>query len=447
MILLIVLIVLLLLLSIFEYKINNNEIASPPVLFLVPFVVASIVAALRSSEWQFSLHYYTFAVVLIGCISFCIGDFLAKKIKIDNKKNEDPKGYRIDNWKLVLFAVFSAICFLWKIKCIKSFGSIHGYNTLSSAIGYLNHLAKFTTEEYIKYPRILSLCLQLITASGFIWACLLAILLANKKKEVTNLLLIIINFAICLVGSMTSGGRGGAVQLIIAFLCIYLLMYRKLNRDAKRTPLKVILMIAIILFITGYGFISVINVIGRKEIHMIGKYLANYIGAQIYNLDLYLNTNFKSSIIFGQETFQPIVIVISKILNITDWSNYNLDLPFVFVNSKSLGLINIGNVYTTFYAYMHDFGMAGVIFLPFIIGFISRLVYKIIKNDENSQRVTISLLLYSNITYALVFSYFSNKFFELIITPNMLKRIFLYYVILYYLYKVKLSKYHKGEDI
>ena len=447
MMLLLVLTIFLLLLSIFEYKSNNNEIASPPVLFLVPFVIACIVAILWSSEWNLHLHYYTFFVIIIGCLSFCIGDFIARKIKVNCIKTKNNNLYRVENWKLILFALFSLVCYLWKIKCIKSFGLSHGYNTLFSSIGYLNHLAKFTTEEYIKYPGILSICLQLITAAGFVWSCLLAITLVNKQKKKGNQILILINFIISIIGSMTSGGRGGAMQLIIAFMSIYLLMYIKNNKNIKKIPFKVILKVIILIAITLYGFIFVMDYLGRQEIHMIGKYLANYIGAQIYNLDAYLSYNYKTSVIFGQETFQPIILTISKILGIAEWSNYKLDLPFIYANSKTLGIINLGNVYTTFYAYIHDFGFLGIIFFPFTIGFISRIAYKIIKYDENTTKVTIPIIVYSNIAYALVFSYFSNKFFELIITPNMIKKIIFTYIILIYLYKIKVSRYQKGGTV
>ena len=439
---LIALILFLSLLCIFEFKVNNNDFCCPPVLFLAPFVAASFIALLYSNEWFFSMHINTFIVIAVGSLSMCIGDFVAKKIKIKNKnKRITDLNNRIENWKLILFLIFSTVCYIWKLKCIKQFGAANGYHTLPEAISYLNYLAKFTTEAYIKYPPILSANLQIITASGFVWACILAQSITNKEKNKPYIFLLMLNFIICIIGSMTSGGRGGAVQLLVAFICIYLLAYKNANNNRKKIPFKVKIRVLILFCIIIYGFVAVMNLLGRKEIHMIGKYLANYIGAEIYNLDHFLNNSFKRSVIFGQESFQPIVQYLAKIFNNPSWSNYNLDLPFVYINSKSLGIINLGNVYTTYYAYIHDFGYLGVIILPFIIGFISRVFYRAIKNNKGDKKVNIRLLIYSNIAYALTFSYFSNKFFELIIAPAMIRKIICFYLILFCLYKIRIKKY------
>ena len=97
--------------------------------------------------------------------------------------------------------------------------------------------------------------------------------------------------------------------------------------------------------------------------------------------------------------------------------------------------ISPGNIYTTFYAYIYDFGYIGVIIWPLIMGFISQRIYKkarkSILNDD--KRVKTSVIVYGYLFYMLAFSFFSNKFYEGFFTISFVK-IFLLWTILSYLF-------------
>jgi|GEM_PF-1715067 len=445
-----ILIILLTVLSVVIYKIFNKEICCPAFLFTVPFIIACIVAKLFEKEWHFSIHLNTFFVIFGGCIFFLIGTLTMKRVrikKLSNKKSAallGVNGREIEFWKYYLFIFAEIMCYAWKLRFILAYGRSNGAgDTLSGAISYVNNTSKFTTQSLIAYPSILSLGLRICTAAGFVWACILAQKILQKNGKRKHLILTFINFLICIVGSMTSGGRGGAVQLIIAFLAAYLILYSRANNWQAKIPFKIILRVAIVVLITGYGFVAVMDLIGRSEINLIGKYLSTYCGAEIHNLDYFLNVSYRNSEIFGQETFQPIIQYFSGKLGISEWSRYNLDIPSIYVHSVTWGYMSLGNVCTTFYSYIHDFGYLGAIILPFIMGAISQLAYSSAKNSNINRDQNLGLIIYSNIAYCLVFSFFSNKFYEIIFSPDMVKKIICMWLMLLFLYKVRFCAKYK----
>jgi oligosaccharide repeat unit polymerase len=181
-------------------------------------------------------------------------------------------------------------------------------------------------------------------------------------------------------------------------------------------------------------FIFSREMVGRGAVKEVGAYLAKYIGAQVYNLDHYLNEAFRESQIFGQETFQPSVQFICARLGISQWARYNLDLPFVYAKGYELG-----NVYTTFYAYIHDFGYTGVIILPLLFGFTSQLIYKFSRTSPDAHTINFGLVLYSYVAHVTLFSFFSNKFGEMLFSISMCKKMLFMWLIIMFLFHVRIK--------
>ena len=90
-------------------------------------------------------------------------------------------------------------------------------------------------------------------------------------------------------------------------------------------------------------------------------YLAFYCGAEIKNLDIFLNSTKTKPAIWGEQTFVNLVKAIGRFF-ISGFDQYYLINPYQSVNGYYLG-----NVYTTFKAYIHDFGYIGMIILIIIM--------------------------------------------------------------------------------
>ncbi len=434
------LILLLIGLFIVCYYIFNKELCSPSVLFVAPFILMCIIALFNQKTWSFELEINTFFVVLFENVFFCIGTLCGNRIKLTRcGKNCNISSSRIvKNWKLIVLVLFQIACYAIKIRYIMNFAISHGIaNDISSCLVYYNNIQKFTTEETITFPSWISIGLDMCAVFGYLCAAMLAQQIVLKRKERKNIILILINYIIAVIGGMTSGGRGGSVQILLALLCAFIILYQRKNFWKKQVSLKYIAMIAFgLLFIIAI-FMASTTWVGRTAFQNAGRYLSNYIGAQIYNLDYFLNSAFSRSEIWGQETFYPIIQKIAGWLGITQWANYHVGYENVYAAGY-----NTGNVYTAFYSYVKDFGVIGVVIMPFIFGLISQIVYRYARKSSTEYAINFSLVLYLIFSYIIAFSFFADKFGGMLFTFNTIKRIMLLFLIEIFLYKTdfKMSK-------
>ena len=146
--------------------------------------------------------------------------------------------------------------------------------------------------------------------------------------------------------------------------------------------------------------------VGRKVTTSNSYYLAIYCGAEIKNLDTFLqeydlnyytnrnNMTFRTFIIwFSQKTDNPVT--------------YKYDLPFRYVDGN-----NLGNVYTTFSSYIYDYGYKGMIILIMIMATIIEIIYEKSKRSILKDKPNIMILIYGYMFSSIILAFYSNKFYE-----------------------------------
>lgn len=435
---LLLLTILLIVVLVMTYIASKKEVCSPGVLFVAPFVVMCVVALMFQKEWSFELGVNTFFVVLIGNITFCIGTYIGNMVKLRNCGSNCTidSGYDISGSKYILLCLFQCFCYSVKVKYIVDFAVSNGVRrSIPRALGYYNNMLKFTTEATVRFPSWLTLGLDACSMLGFVFACLLAHQIITKGYKQKTFFLILVNFVVAFIGGSTSGGRGGSVQVAISFLCAYLILYQRKNKWIKPIPVKKLIVIFIGLLFVAWMFFISMTWLGRSEALLVGRYLSNYIGAQIFNLDYLLNYTFESSVIFGQETFYPLIERLSGLLGISQWSNFHI----AYENVYAAGY-NTGNVYTCFYSYVKDFGFLGVVLVPVLFGVFCQIMYRYARNTRGNEAITINLIFYSNLAYMIAFAFFADKLGSMVFTFNMAKKMVLLYVIMLYLYNFDIKK-------
>ena len=439
-----ILIICLIFLLWIVYQISHGELCTPAFLYVAPFILMCSVAFGFQREWGFDLKINTFFVVLTGNICFVAGTYLGNKLRLTNflkvgTNCNITKGFKVSSWKYFVFILLQIFFYLMKIRYILSWASSHGAgNSISEAIGYYNEIKKFTTDEVATFPAWLSLGLDICTMYGIILACCFALQILLAKEQGTQnrkaLILTAVSFVIAAVGESSSGGRGGTVQLAVGLLATYIILYQRKYNWKKKLPFKYIAKIAVALIGVVILFCASITWLGRDEIHLFGRYLSTYVGAQIFNLDYFLNTNYESSVIFGQETFYPLVQRIASILGISKWSNYHVGYDSVYAAGFSTG-----NVYTAFYTYIIDFGYIGVIILPFLFGLFSQIVYRHARKSPTVNPINIGMVFYSNLSYIIAFAFFADKFGSLVFTINMIKKLFILWLVMLFMFRFEFN--------
>lgn len=197
----------------------------------------------------------------------------------------------------------------------------------------------------------------------------------------------------------------------------------------KSIPFKTILFVVIACVGIVALFCASVTWVGRYEVHLFGRYIANYCGAQIFNLNYWLNNNPEFSRFFGQQTFYPIIEKFASILGISEWADYHVGVDSVYAAGYSTG-----NVFTTFYSYIMDCGYVGIVIMPIIFGIFSQMVYKFARKSPSKYPINAGMIFYCMIAYSIAFSFFGDKFGSLVFTFNMMKRIIILIVLSFFLY-------------
>ena len=206
----------------------------------------------------------------------------------------------------------------------------------------------------------------------------------------------------------------------------------------KPLEFKYILLLAIICTVGLFSFQFLGAAIGRttKEEVTPWTYVSIYLGAPIQNLDVFLQKPHKLPNVFGCTTFYYQIQSYAVNHNLSNLI-YDFDLPFMNYNNH-----NAGNVFTTFYPFIYDFGYVGVLVLTGLMALIVQTIYELMMKSIKSP-FSFSRLLYLYEFPFIPLSFFSNKFYEGLnegFAKLIVFWIFLYILCIQNTYKFKLDE-------
>lgn len=438
-----ILLLTLFFLIIWFYFVNGLSLVSPAIAFTLPFGFAVINLIFNIKRWSVELQWSTYLVIVVGIFSFYIGTeiirYISKKRRIKGLSALHNTQISIANLKRInistlsasLFFAFQMISFVFCLYAISRVAARNGFtgNIISRIAGY-KYLGTFTTRS-TSLGRIGNLLYGVCTASGYVWAYILVYQFVQSKKPQK---IVILNAVASIAINLIKGGRQSAIQLLVAGGVFFLLL-QMITKKRKRMSLKQLFVLALISVAVIGSFQWVGGVFGRVSRASFSHYIAIYLSAPIYNLDHFLRGSHSLPSIFGKMTFVRLITDLGSKLHISEWI-YPLDLPYLRANGYSTG-----NVYTTFYAYIYDFGYPGIIVLPFIMGVISQMIFETAKRalQKRDGKIHVSVMVYGFIYYMLAFSFFSNKFYEGVVTIGFVTRMIYWFIIIWFLERLSIS--------
>lgn len=395
----------LFILSIISYYINKKDLIAPSFLFSLSFLSATFFALLNDKKWAVNLSTKTYLVIVGGVLEFIlvssiVNFFFSKSYSRHINLKESISLDKNFTWKMVIIEVIQVVFIVFIAKEIKT---ITGQANIITAINLFNSSTNGFIDLDFTLPTYIKLMQTFLTAFGVFGEYLFANAIVIKKQF--NLVLFL-ETLIGLFAPLLNGSRGGTIFGLIT-LFVFLYMLKQDNTRLKSNAKYVIggmILVGIVLILLQWSA----TLVGR-EVDSIKPvdYISTYIGAEIKNLDIFINqSTFPIDRgIWGQQTFYTIINFLIKHLHFAI-QPYNLDLPFRISNGYGLG-----NVATTFYPWLYDFGYVGVFWLTLIMAVISEAIYKITRN--NNKLAPIPRLFYGGtIVPCIIFSFFSNKFYE-----------------------------------
>lgn len=416
------------------YWINKGDAFSPSFIFTASFTFSSLWACIYANKWNLELHQNTFNVICGGVLEFGIVCLIVHTTSTLFKKNRASYWKRfyvspifIQRGKLYFFMAFEVLTILLTVRFL---GRATGSTNLTNAIFMYRYQFDELTGNtgmpfYVSWPRI---C---VNAAGYWFAYIFANnFVATKKLPKLELIIVLLSA----VSGMMLGGRGNIVFLLLAIAVLYWILFHKTKSPKEsKVSFKALLItvaIAAVLIIT---FQNLGNLLGRNSTANPMDYLATYFGAEIKNLDMVLQGNAHYSVkFFGEQTFINLYKWIGSITNNSEMLDLNFATQFLSINGY-----NLGNVYTTFYSFYHDMGYPGIIIFVFVMALICQSIYEHILSSEDSRRCMTLMVLFGYIFNTIVFSFFSNKFYEQLFSGAAFYSIIFWLLFRFFFIKVK----------
>lgn len=424
----------LLLFLIVTYK---GDVAEPSVLFTAGFTLAVFNGLTNYNAWNFHLSLTTCSVISLGAIIFssvCIGvKTFYNKYFIKDKENRPfsiPQQIILPNWVYIFGLAYTILSlFIVSRQIIALTMPYGGDGSLTRAIGLYDNITKFSTEGVAMHG-IASFLYLTVNASTYIW-----LFLAIRSLVIHTLradLFACINVLAAVPMTVISGGRNNLIQLGVAALAFWALFTRQNNRwQSINFSFRTLINFVIIALIALASFKPALSLLGRQAGDSTAyEYLSIYIGAPIKNLDDYLTQTMTPALSvtttrWGDMTFASTRASFPMLFGntILDWLRWQ---PFQYYGTKDLG-----NVYTTYYAFIFDWGIAGAMIAIAIMAFLSQLCYEVSVHSLKSSGTTIplSVLLYGSVSYCCAFCFFSNRWVSTLINRTMLRSIVIWFIL------------------
>ena len=373
----------------------DRDVSSPSILLTSSFFISTICACFYSEEWEFS-DLTLVGIVVLGLSSFILFSFFIKffdsRTKITTPK--ELVEINLTKGKLCIYLIFQIILIIATLNVIKQ--NVGAFELFSGKYYELKR-----SDNIIYKSRFVDVG-WILNFSGTYYLIYIACnnLLLKSKKNI----LLYINIFLGCIGSLLMGTKTAFFMFLIGFFISYLLLFQKKVAWTYKPDFKTVckMFLTILVFLFSFTIIDYMQGRTLDDVTPIDK-LATYLGAPLKNLELFINENHSTNQLVGEQTFKNFYSSIFK------------DLPVASENLYKYRWINahpLGNVSSMFMPIFYDFGVPGIIIIFGLFGIFCQKIYDKIKYEKTVFDTDFFSIFYSFLSFSIIFSFFSNKFFE-----------------------------------
>lgn len=403
-----------------NYKISSCDIFNPGVIFSAMFLLFSFFCCLANFFIGIDIEeIVTIAVILLGIGIFTFFNYVLGR-RYELKKMVVKKCEITSLWGVIGIIVLILDIYI-EYNYIMTFSAAYGLaSDFFEAMVQYKIITTLKDADAILVPSPWYRGFFITIGSCFAY---FSIYVFFQKKICNDKFSIIYGSVILLysIFSLMGGGRSETFRVVTACIFIWYFFYR-IHKGEHFNIRPVFLKIIFLLSAVSLFFISFIYIVGRSQADMdfeaVAMSMFIYAGAPIFNLDIYLQNPWKQVHgIFGELTFVRFISWLGMKMGDTSLI-YEFDIPFLSYQNY-----NLGNVYTTFYPFIYDFGFLGAIILIGIMAVTCIWLH----NKTNfvsisSNGLSIYIICYAYLVNDIIMSPFAARFYESIVNVGTLHR-------------------------
>lgn len=421
-----VLLCCLVILFFISYNLCGKDFFEPSTMLLMTFIFSTMCAIYKYPTWRYEFSGRTtllivsslFITLIINVLVVSTSLKYSVKMKIKYSEKVSPITFlmKIISLIIILTTMFVLVRYILHVAGI--------VGTIQSIMASFRNNESYSTDIENQMPQWIKILQYIVNAFSYLYVFDLIYFWKdlNWKKRICDFIIILL----CILTGLLSSGRFGMASLLIAICVMYHLIRIKKNGYYKQYKLSTVIKITVIIIFAFFVFYAVRNLVGRDDDQGILGYIGHYFGGGIPLLDIFMKNNSFGAVIWGQETFYSLIGNLRRI-GLVDVPYYIRHHEFVYRNGNSMG-----NVYTAFRDYYHDFGLAGT----YILHTCFSLFYSVQYQKNKKKGKLLQIIFFSIIYYSIVFYPFNNTFYASIISVGFLLQL----IILFIAYEILLRK-------
>lgn len=440
-----ILFISLIVLFMMSYALSGRDFFAPSTVQLLTFAgtVFMCIFFMWSMNAPYEFHWKTIGIIMSAmALTTVLGiavHHLFRKIKIHSLTSKSAYATPISPM-ICFLCIGVIICtIIWQLAEIRRIGGSTG--SFVKIMHDFHAVNSYSTDEAGRLPWILRQLLALMQVIFLIFSFNLI-----RFFNVLTFYQKCINFGLlglCCISLLLMGGRTSVINLLISCFIIFHLL--RIQKEGKYTQynFKFLFRIALLLIGIMAGFFLTKSFVGRNGINETMNpinYLAYYTGTQYIALDQYLQEPLGVNTIWGKETFYAMIQFLIKYLSI-DIPEYIVHLEF-----RPVGSGFASNVYTFLRVYHHDFGIAGM----YVLHSISILFLSVFYEYVKKRRGNLGILIFGQIYYTIVMSFYTERFFSNIFSVNYIKQLVMLIALYEFFIKMRIrfafTERHVGAD-
>ena len=432
------LLIVLILMLIISYFVFERDLLAPAVVLSIVYILSTIFAIYNIEEWAIELHSKTFWVIVLGNLTFLITAIIIHMIYGKKKKSRDSEKKSINEFKSKYINVHaSKIIFVTLIMITFSIIYIRAVQNMAHSYGYASDYSQMMSNfrsntSYgddslpswiLRYNRLMMACTYVL-----LYIFINNMIYNSKNKK--NYLLLIPILLYCITSLFGAARTSVLCYFIYSMVLIYIILNKKYNFMNKINKKYIVRgLICVVLFFM--FFVLTKSFVGRTDDMNGLYYISFYAGGSIELLDIYLR-NPTYSTFFGEEIFRGFREILAK-FGLTTQSGI-IHMEF----GRTANGVSVGNIYTSYRKYIHDFGFGSIFIFQFVEALIFSIWYEKIKKRELKVGIDMSLLFYAYFNTSLFRHSIQETFFSSYIPGFIVTGLFMY-IWIYYFTKIKFT--------
>lgn len=433
-----------LIMTIITYKLFKGEIANPAFIYCFMYFISSFCTMCNVKEWNVILAYKTFGILFIGTIEFVFVVWLVekafrKKCKVENKNQEIIGINKVLIYALIIYSIIVITLTIYYV--LKIAGDFGTYNSFSEAQHIFKSHVSYNNDA--SFPHYLSLMFKLLELSSYY--CIIIyekIVIYSSKKDlkkniITNLYYLI-PVVLYVFKELICSSRITILSICLGSITIAVIFWSQKKNWRSRISFKNIGIIVSIGIVGMILFYFSASLIGRENKKNIFQYVTAYAGGSIQCLNHYVlfPIEEEKSNIIGNETFYTLLQSLDKYhithTNIAQKQTAHLSFRYYYDSM-------IGNVYTAYRRWDHDFGWAGIIILNGIMAVVFAVGYYLHKYKPNMKYNELITVIYMYLAYCVYMHCIDSYFYTTVFQVTFVTNVIIFSILYFILYKSKFS--------